>query len=108
MAEAFELTTVDEIALGWSEKEFQQWVVTTARSCGWLVFFTWNSRHSPYGEPDLRMCRPPRYIVAELKREGSSLTPMQFGAQELLRQCPGIETYLWWPHNMNEIEKVLQ
>jgi hypothetical protein len=59
-----------------NEKQFQAAVVGYARACGWYVMFTWNSRNSPFGEPDLRMIRKGdhRVVYAELKTEKGKLT----------------------------------
>ena len=90
-----------------NEKEFSQAVVEYAEASHWLVFRTWSSIHSPAGEPDLRMVRPPRVIFAELKREKGKVSEKQQEALELLRQCPGVETYLWRPSCWDEIERIL-
>ena len=50
-----------------TEKDFQTTVIDLARTYGWIVGFTHDSRKSEPGEPDLRMVRPPRVIFAELK-----------------------------------------
>ena len=91
-----------------SEKDFQQAVRDLAALLGWTVWCTWNSLHSPAGEPDLRMVRPPRYVVAELKSERGRLTQDQREALGLLAGCPGVETYLWRPGDWPEIEEVLK
>lgn len=90
-----------------NEKGFSQAVVGFAQSQRWMVFRTWQSKHSPPGEPDLRMVRPPRVIFAELKVKKNQPTMYQVVALELLGQCSGVETYLWYPSNWEEIEKVL-
>lgn len=76
-----------------SERQLQQAVVANLRARGWVVFWTWDSRHSPCGEPDIRACRPPRYLLAELKTERGRLTEAQKRAAELLGQCAGVEYY---------------
>jgi hypothetical protein len=91
-----------------SESAFQQTVVEYARAKGWKVWFTWKSYHSPKGEPDLRMVRPPRYVLMELKKVDGRLTPDQKEAGELLAQCPGVESYCFWPKDWPRIEEVLE
>ena len=49
------------------EASFQRTVIALAEWSGWTVHFTHNSKHSPPGELDLRMIRPPRVAIAELK-----------------------------------------
>ncbi len=90
-----------------SEKDFKQAVRDLAVLLGWTVWCTWDSRHSPAGEPDLRMVRPPRFIVAELKAERGRLTRLQRQALDLLAECPGVESYLWRPRDWVQIEEVL-
>ena len=46
-----------------NEKDFAQAVVGYARAQGWLVGYTYDSRKSEPGEPDLRMVRPPVVIL---------------------------------------------
>ena len=91
-----------------SEKDFAQAVVEYAQAWGWTVWRTWNSKHSPAGEPDLRMVRPPRVIFAELKSETGKLTTKQAEAVALLRECPGTWCYVWRPSDWDEIEGVLE
>jgi hypothetical protein len=88
-----------------SEAAFQAEVVRLAKALGWLVFSTWDSRHSPAGEPDLRLVRD-RVIWAELKSEKGKPTVLQKAALEALADA-GAEAYLWRPSNMDEIIRVL-
>ena len=90
-----------------TERQFSQAVVDYARLTNWLVFRTWNSRHSPAGAPDLRMVRPFRVIFAEVKRELGKLTPQQEEAINLLRLCPGVEVYVWRRSDWEEIVRIL-
>lgn len=91
-----------------TEKEWQAQVVKAARLLGWQVWFTWKSYHSPSGEPDLRLVRPPRYIVAELKGERGKLSKAQAEALDLLGGCPAIEVYVWRPSDWDVVVGVLQ
>ena len=88
------------------EASFQRAVVEYARYCGWKVFWTYNSRHSPPDDLDLRMVRPPRVVFAELKTDKGKLTPGQAETIELLKQTP-VEVHLWRPSMWPEIERVL-
>ena len=101
------------------EKDFQQTVIEMALAFNWIVGFTYDSRKSRPGEPDLRMVRPPRYVVAELKREGQRLTKGRLNKKgkwqtgqdewaEALEACPGVEYYFWHPSDMDRIEEVLK
>lgn len=90
------------------EKDFRQTVVDIAQIRGWTIFSTWNSKHSPSGEPDLRMVRPPRVIFAELKTEKGRMTAAQDSTMALLALCPSVESFLWRPHHIQEIEAILE
>jgi len=47
-------------------------------------------------------------VLAELKRDGGKLTRAQVEWIELLRQCPGIEVYVWFPRDLAAIAVVLR
>ena len=75
---------------------------------GWRFYHPYLSIRSAPGWPDLALCRPPRLILAELKRDGGTLTPDQVEWIELLRACPGVETYVWFPRDLAAIAVVLR
>ena len=91
-----------------SEKDFQRQVTDLAALFGWEVWHPWLSIHSPRGWPDLALCRPPRLILAELKREKGVTSPPQDRWLGLLAACPGVETFLWRPSDINTIAEVLR
>ena len=90
-----------------TEKAFAATVRAYAEALGWTVYWVWRSIHSPAGEPDLRLIRPPRVLFVELKSAKGKLTPAQEEARDLLMGCPGVEYYLWRPQDWPEIEKAL-
>ena len=57
------------------EKDFQLDVRRIAVEYGWEVFTTLHSKGSPAGEPDLRLIRPPRFLMVELKRDNDDGRP---------------------------------
>jgi len=98
-----------------SEREWHNTVTEAAALQGWTVFWTQQSgpgkgkgAHSPPGEPDLRIIRPPRVIFAELKKQDGKATPEQEEALALLAQCPGVEAYLWRPGDWDDVERILR
>ncbi len=91
-----------------TEKELQATVRELAEAYGWTVFCTWRSKHSPPGELDLRMVRPPRVIFAELKTEKGRASKEQAETLLLLPACPPIEVYLWLPSDLGEMERILR
>ena len=100
-------------ALRESEAQFQARIVQYAQLKGFLVYHTHNSKHSPEGFPDLVMVRPSkpdrpaRLVIAELKSEKGRLRPMQKLWLEYLRECEGVETFLWRPSQWESIMEVL-
>ena len=90
-----------------TEKAFAATVRAYAEALGWTVWLTWRSVHSPKGEPDLRMVRPPRFLIWELKSERGKLTPAQAEAGSLLQQCPGVEYRCFKPVDWPQIEREL-
>ena len=105
-----------------TEAAFQQTVIEMARVFGWIVGFTYDSRNSEPGEPDLRLVHPEqhRVIFVELKSEkgrytkgrwnkaGTRWLPGQDEWAEALSACPGVDYYLWRPGDMDQIETVLR
>jgi hypothetical protein len=99
------------------EREFQQAVVQLARLMGWRVHHTrpaltqrgrWLTPiQGDAGFPDLVLCRPPRLVIAELKRVRGKPTPAQHGWLEALQACAGVEVYLWTPDDWDAIVRML-
>ncbi len=97
-------TTFKEV----TEAQLREQIRDLCRLIGWGFYFTWNSFHSPKGMTDLILCKPPRVIFAELKREGQSLKPEQEKWKDDLSQCPGVEYYLWTPSQIEKIADILR
>lgn len=91
-----------------TEAQFQRQVIDLARIFGWQHYHPTLSRWSARGWPDLVLCRPPRLLLAELKRENGKSTPEQDAWLALLRACPGVETYLWRPSDLIVIAAILR
>ena len=99
-----------------SEKEFSAAVVEYARLCGWRVYRTWRSDHSPAGFPDLTMTRGGKLFFAELKAERGRVSPEQQGWLEALRDViphtdyphRWIRVFLWRPSDWPQIERELR
>lgn len=109
------------LVAGWTEAQLAVYVRNTARGLGWKRYHTRFSIGSDAGFPDELLCRPPRVIVAELKRETGRMTEGRLvpgrwprwveGQKEwlaVLLACPGVETYLWRPSHWQEIATILQ
>lgn len=92
-----------------THKQFLQVVVDLARLNKWMMYFTWNSRHSPAGFPDLILLRGVRQVVIELKIPPDKIKPEQ---QEWLDGYSQVsaEVYVWMPGDWEAdiIEEVLR
>lgn len=91
-----------------TEKEFQQQVIDFAKLNGWLVYFTWSSKHSPAGFPDLVMVHPDKYkvVFVELKVGKNKLTASQEDWIDALCDA-GEYVYVWYPEDWPQIEQIL-
>lgn len=96
-----------------TEKEFQRQVLDLAGILGWAAYHPLLSKWSERGWPDLALCRVGpngvgRLILAELKRENGKTSPHQDRWLAILRACPGVETYLWRPSDLELIAEILR
>jgi hypothetical protein len=91
-----------------TERDFMRQVLDLASLFGWAVYHPALSKWSERGWPDLAMVRPPRLVLAELKRESGRTTTHQDRWLGLLGACPGVETYLWRPSDLEAIAEVLR
>ena len=91
-----------------AEKDFQRQVLDLAKLYRWHAYHPALSKWSERGWPDLAMVRPPRIVFAELKAEAGSITEHQARWLALLRSCPGVETYLWRPSDLDAIAAALR
>ena len=82
-------------------------VIPYARMLGWKHYFTWRSKHSPAGFPDLVLVRPPRVIFAELKRDDGTVSTSQAEWLAALAACPTVESYVWRPRDWDVITRIL-
>ena len=98
---------IKSLPLSPPEAIFQRQVVRYAELMGWRCYWTWNSRHSPKGWPDLVLIRRPRVVFAELKAERGRLTDDQAATLAELRAC-GQEVYLWRPSDWERVERILR
>ena len=91
----------------WTEEDFQNHIVGLAARNGWLYYFTYDSRHSPPGYPDLTLVHSDtgRTIFAELKTEIGRIAPEQVDwGRALAKQN---EYHLWRPSDWDAINDCL-
>lgn len=91
-----------------TEKEFLRQVRDLAKIYHWRFYHPFLSKWSERGYPDITLIRPPRLIFAELKTDKGVMTDSQKEWADLLKECDGIEYYLWRPSDFEEIVKILQ
>ena len=89
------------------EKDFQADVRRYAELHGWKVAFTWSSKHSPSGWPDLFMARDGEVVTAELKTEAGKTTWAQRDWLRILAGTGKCRMFLWRPSSWRQIEAVL-
>ena len=92
-----------------SERQFQAQIVGLAELRGWLVYHTWNSRHSTAGFPDLVLVR--EYVIfAEIKTEKGKLTAEQEAWIEAIQKAQNynLRAYVWKPSDWEQIVRVLE
>jgi hypothetical protein len=90
---------------GMSEAKFQAEVIKLAKSLGWHVYHTYDSRRSEPGFPDLVLVRE-RVIFAETKKESGKQTKDQFAWEGWLLDADA-QCYCWRPSDWAEIVRIL-
>ena len=92
-----------------TEADLREQIRTLCQLYGWKMYFTWNSRHSPGGFPDLVLVHPGqrRLVFAELKAEGGRTTPQQDEWLKALTMCGQIAE-VWRPSDINWITCLLK
>ncbi len=91
-----------------SEKQFRQQVIDLLKLYKWRYYFTWNSKHSPAGFPDLVILRDDRLAFIELKSEKGKLTGEQSQWLQALKETKLCEVYIWRPAQLEQIAKILE
>lgn len=89
-----------------SEKELQAHVIELAGLLRYKHYFTYRSKRSPAGWPDLALVRD-RLILVELKREQGVVSENQKAWIRWLLDA-GVETYVCRPADLDDLAAVLQ
>ena len=103
-----------------TESDLLATVIEMAHVLGWRVHHTYDSRINPRaprrfgrerytdpGFPDLVLCRPPRLLFVELKREDGRLRAGQVDWLDALEDC-GAQVMVVRPGDLDELEKMLR
>lgn len=85
-----------------SERQFQAAIVEAARYAGWHCYWTWNSKHSPAGWPDLVLLKAGKILVYECKTDKGRPTTPQLECISLLTWA-GIPARIVRPRDMDVI-----
>jgi hypothetical protein len=88
-----------------SEKTWQGQVIDLAKTLGWKHYFTYRSKRSPAGWPDLQLVRD-RVIYLELKTEDGKLSAAQKGWIRALLDA-GADAYVVRPRDFESLGAVL-
>jgi hypothetical protein len=102
-----------------SERDFQGAVLDLALACRWRSAHFHDSRRqvkpgvfvgdkAAVGFPDLVLARPPRLLIAELKRDKGQVRKAQREWLDLLASIPQVEVFVWRPKDWAEIEEALR
>lgn len=89
-----------------TEQNFQSLVVFYARSRGWKIYHTYDSRRSEPGFPDLVLVRD-KVLYRELKTEKGRLSVPQKEWGQSLSEA-GADYKVWRPSMIEEIYKELK
>jgi hypothetical protein len=91
-----------------TEAGFQEALRQYALLHGWQYYHIHDARCSPAGFPDVVLARPgDALILAELKSARGRVRPEQQEWYDVLRQCTGIENYIWRPGDWDWIAQYL-
>ena len=102
------LTTSQRLDRMVTERELQRYVEEALDLYGWVWHHAGDSRRSTPGLPDIVAVRRNRMIFAELKTQLGRTSAVQKVWLQALVGCPGVETYVWRPSDMAEINERLR
>jgi YD repeat-containing protein len=89
-----------------TEKQYQAQVIELASLLGYKHYFTYRSKRSPAGWPDLALCRD-RLVLVELKRTAGVVSSKQKDWIRWLLEAH-VETYVCRPADLDDLAAVLQ
>ena len=109
---AFELLPAKEVVnRTMSERELGQTIREMAEAFGWSVYQVLDTRdyakRTSKGFPDQFIARPGRALALELKTEQGIVTPDQELWVATLDSIPGITGVVIRPHDLDQVEQML-
>lgn len=99
-----------------TEKDFQAWVIDTAKRRGWKYAHTyralmqdgqWRTTTSP-GFPDLLLLRGPRLVAMEVKSKTGRVDPLQDQWLDAFALLPCAEAWVVDPTMAAEVMRILR
>lgn len=90
-----------------SEREFMDALISVADTFSWMVYHTHDSRRSQAGFPDLVLCKPPRLLIWEAKRQDGRVKPEQRRWIEALAAC-GVDARVVRPVDYDDLLAILR
>lgn len=91
-----------------TERDYQDLIISAAKTFGWTCYHTYLSRRSEPGFPDLCLVKPPTLIFLEVKTEHGRVGPRQAHWIAILGAVPGVIARIVRPSQFSEIELLLR
>jgi hypothetical protein len=90
-----------------TEAGFQRQITDLADYGRWRWFHDNDSRRNRAGVPDLMLVKAPRLIFVEVKKRGGKVTDAQQEWLDELGRCTSVESYVWFPDDVDRAKEVL-
>lgn len=90
------------------EAAFMRAVIRVAKSRGWSVYHTHDSRRSVAGFPDLVLLRRELQLAVELKRSAKEKPTTEQLAWLARFRAAGVPAFVWTPEVWIELERILK
>lgn len=97
--------TADRMML---EETYQNQIIAIAKTHGWLVYHTHDSRRSAPGFPDLVLVRGTVILFLEVKRESGVVSESQSTWMEALRKVTTVDAAVVRPRDYDQVELLLR
>ncbi|KKM13922.1 hypothetical protein LCGC14_1711380 [marine sediment metagenome] len=91
------------------EEDYQQQIIDLARTLGWRVYHTYDSRRSAHGFPDLILIRGITLLALEVKSAGAKEPPPeQVGWIGAFKQVRRVHADFVYPEHWDDLKDTLQ
>lgn len=89
------------------ERDFKSQILDLTRLYGWRTYWTYRSKRSPVGFPDLVCVRRGRCVILELKSETGKLRPLQAEWIAELDAVDGVTAAVVRPDDLDAVARWL-